>query len=69
MAKTIEFDITGMTCDHCVNAVTNAIKETPGVSSAVVSLDDKKATVTGETIDIAAIVAAVAEEGYEAAAR
>ena len=69
MAKTIEFDITGMTCDHCVNAVTNAIKETPGVSSSVVSLDDKKATVTGETIDIAAIVAAVAEEGYEAAAR
>ena len=67
MAKTIEFDITGMTCDHCVNAVTNAIKETPGVSSAVVSLDDKKATVTGETIDIGAIVGAVAGGGNESA--
>lgn len=69
MAKTIEFDITGMTCDHCVNAVTNAIKETPGVTTAVVSLDEKKATVSGDAVDIAAIIAAVEEEGYEAAAR
>lgn len=67
MAQKIEFNITGMTCDHCVNAVTNAIKETPGVTEAIVSLADKKATVTGDAIDIAAIVAAVEEEGYEAA--
>lgn len=68
MAQKIEFNITGMTCDHCVHAVTNAIKETPGVTDAIVSLADKKATVTGDAIDVAAIVAAVEEEGYEAAA-
>lgn len=69
MAKEFTFDITGMTCDHCVNAVTTAIQETPGVSNVNVSLDEKRATVTGDAIDVAAIVAAVAEEGYEAAVR
>jgi copper chaperone CopZ len=66
MAKTIELDIKGMTCDHCVHSVTNALKEVPGVSDAVVSLEDKHATVTADAVDVAALVAAVEEEGYEA---
>lgn len=69
MANEIIFNIEGMTCDHCVNAVTNAIKETPGVTAAKVSLDEKSATVSGDAIDVEAIVAAVAEEGYEASVR
>jgi copper chaperone CopZ len=69
MAKETKFDITGMTCDHCVHAVTTAIEETPGVSAVTVSLDDKLATVTGDAINIDAIIAAVADEGYEAAVR
>lgn len=69
MAKTIEFNITGMTCDHCVHAVTNAVKEVPGVAEVTVSLDEKSAKVTGEVIDVAAVIAAVAEEGYTATAR
>ena len=69
MAATIELDITGMTCDHCVRSVTNALKDVPGVSEAVVSLDDKQATVTAESVDIEALIAAVEEEGYTAAAR
>ncbi len=67
MSQTITFNITGMTCDHCVHAVTNAVKETPGVSAVTVSLDEKSAVVSGEQIDISKIIAAVAEEGYEAA--
>ncbi len=69
MAQTIELDITGMTCDHCVNAVTGALKDVEGVQDAVVSLDEKRATVTAETVDVAKLIAAVEEEGYEAAAR
>ncbi len=69
MAQKIEFDITGMTCDHCVHAVTTAIEETNGVNDVKVSLDEKRATVSGDAIDVAAIIAAVAEEGYEAAVR
>lgn len=69
MAKTIELNVTGMTCDHCVRSVTNALKDVPGVAEAVVSLDEKKATVTGDDVDVAKLIAAVEEEGYEATVR
>lgn len=69
MAKTIELDITGMTCDHCVRAVTDALKDVEGVQEAVVSLDEKRAVVTAEEVEIPALIAAVEEEGYEAVAR
>lgn len=69
MSQTIEFSVTGMTCDHCVNAVTNAAKDVPGVSDVKVSLDDELATVTGENVDTAKVIAAIEEEGYEAAVR
>jgi copper chaperone len=69
MAQTIELTITGMTCDHCVNAVTGALKGVPGVDEAVVSLAEKSAKVTGKDLDPAKLVAAVKEEGYEAGTR
>lgn len=69
MASTIELEITGMTCDHCVKSVTNALKDVPGVSDAVVSLEDKQATVTADTVDVQALIAAVEEEGYTATSR
>lgn len=67
--KTIELDITGMTCDHCVRSVTNALKDVPGVADAVVSLESKSATVTAEAVDLQELLDAVEEEGYAAAAR
>lgn len=69
MGQTIEFNVTGMTCDHCVHAVTTAIKELDGVSDVSVSLEKKSATVTGSGVDVAKVIAAVKEEGYEAAVR
>ena len=67
MAKTIELKVTGMTCDHCVHAVTEAITGVAGVSAAQVDLEAGAATVEGEMVDLDAIVAAIKEEGYEAA--
>ena len=67
MAQTLEFTVTGMTCDHCVRAITEAVNGVDGVQDAKVSLDEKKATVEGDNLDAAAIVAAIEEEGYEAA--
>ena len=66
MATTIELKVEGMTCDHCVNAVTNAITAVDGVSAADVRLDEHAATVEGDGFDVAAIVAAIEEEGYDA---
>ncbi len=66
MATTLKFDITGMTCDHCVHAVTTALKDVPGVAEARVDLEQKSAVVDGDGLDVAALIAAVEEEGYEA---
>lgn len=67
MKQTIQFTIQGMTCDHCVNAVTRALKDVPGVVDARVSLESNSAAVEGDDIDVARAIAAIEEEGYEAA--
>jgi copper chaperone len=66
MAQTINLEVNGMTCDHCVHAVTEASKSAPGVTDARVSLDEKSAVITGESIDVKALLAAIEEEGYTA---
>jgi copper chaperone len=68
MEKTMEattLKVTGMTCNHCVMAVTKALKNVPGVESADVSLDKAQAVVKGSA-DAQALIAAVKEEGYGA---
>jgi copper chaperone len=66
MKKTLKVE--GMSCNHCVNHVKNALTEIPGVESAEVSLAKKSAVVTGADLDDAAMKAAVAEAGYEVVA-
>jgi len=66
MPNTLELAITGMTCDHCVRSVTNALKEVPGVSDAQVDLDKGAAVVKGEGFDPKALISAIEEEGYTA---
>ena len=67
MPETVELKVGGMTCDHCVHAVTEAISGVAGVTEASVDLDAGAATVTGDGIDLDAVLAAIVEEGYEAA--
>ncbi|MEJ2346675.1 MAG: heavy metal-associated domain-containing protein [Gammaproteobacteria bacterium] len=57
--------VTGMTCQHCVAAVTKALQQVPGVTTADVSLKQGQATIDGSA-DPAALLAAVKEEGYSA---
>ncbi len=58
--------IEGMTCSHCVKAVTEALAEVPGVDKVIeVSLEQKQAVISGQA-DTAALISAVAEAGYEA---
>ena len=61
----ITLNVTGMTCQHCVAAVTKALKGVPGVESAEVSLEQKQAVVTGAP-DVQAMIDAIKEEGYGA---
>lgn len=57
--------ITGMTCGHCVAAVTKALKSVPGVDTAEVNLDRQQGVVKG-TADAARLVEAVKGQGYGA---
>ncbi len=58
--------IEGMTCHHCVKAVTEALGQVPGVDKVIaVSLEQGQAEVSGNA-DKAALIEAVAEAGYEA---
>lgn len=61
----MRFAVRGMTCASCVAHVEKAVRATPGVTSVSVNLPLERADVTGAA-DADAVVAAIAEEGYEA---
>ena len=64
---TIEMKVAGMTCGHCVKAVTQAIQALDPAAKVEVVLGE--ALVRAETsLTPAAIAAALAEEGYRPAA-
>ncbi len=64
--STSAYTVTGMTCDHCVNAVTEEVTQIPGVQVVDVDLATGGLTVSSaEPLDEAAIRAAVEEAGYE----
>jgi len=66
MKKTLSIE--GMSCDHCVAHVKNALIEVAGVTKADVDLAKKSAVVEGSSFDDQALKAAVAEAGYEVVA-
>lgn len=60
-----------MTCNNCARHVTEALQRVPGVRSATVTLEAHRATARwepGKPADMAALLAAVHEAGYEARA-
>lgn len=68
MASTTEYTVTGMTCQHCVDAVTNEVGGIDGVTGVDVDLDSGQVSVRSEQpVDAAAVRAAVNEAGYELA--
>ena len=64
--KTI-LQIEGMSCEHCVRHVKEALEAVTGVKSAEVSLKNKTAQAEHEdSVTLSALRAAVEEAGYEA---
>ncbi len=60
------FKVEGMTCEHCVRAVTRALAKVPGVSRVTeVSFARGEARVEG-TPDPGGVLTAIRNEGYEA---
>ena len=67
--STQTYSVSGMTCEHCVNAVTQEVSAVPGVTSVAIDLNaGGNSTVVVESdvpLDIDAVRAAVDEAGYE----
>ena len=66
--STTSYTVVGMTCGHCVNAVTEEVSVVPGVTTVDVDLASGGLTVTStEPVDDDAVRAAVEEAGYSVA--
>ncbi|NWF79320.1 MAG: heavy-metal-associated domain-containing protein [Chloroflexi bacterium] len=64
--QTEKYLVPGVSCQHCVRAVTAEVSKLAGVSAVQVDLASKVVTVEHEAgVSPAAIVAAIKEAGYE----
>lgn len=62
---TTTYSVPGMSCGHCVEAITGEVGKVDGVTDVTVDLDAKLVTVAGGERD--AIVAAIDEAGFDIA--
>ena len=65
---TATLKVKGMSCDHCVRAVTQALKNTEGVQDATVDLTHARATVQYDDskTNPRVLASALMDEGYTA---
>ncbi|WBC13704.1 heavy-metal-associated domain-containing protein [Micromonospora sp. WMMA1998] len=60
------YQVRGMTCGHCVTAVSTELRALPGVTDVQVDLATGRVTVTSPSpLDADAVRAAVDEAGYD----
>ncbi|HET6529231.1 MAG TPA: cation transporter [Actinoplanes sp.] len=68
MAVTSTYTVSGMTCEHCIKAVTGELSALDGVEAVQVDLGSGAVTVTSAApLADEAVRAAVDEAGYELA--
>lgn len=60
------YEVKGMTCDHCVKAVSSEVGALDGVTGVEVDLETGRVTVSsGEHLAYDAVAEAVDEAGYD----
>ncbi len=65
MSETSTWQVSGMTCGHCVSSVTEELEEIDGVESVEVTLETGTVFVTSATpLDRSCVEGAVVEAGY-----
>ncbi|MFI0433777.1 MAG: heavy-metal-associated domain-containing protein [Candidatus Nanopelagicales bacterium] len=65
--STAVFNVAGMSCQHCVDAITSEVNGVEGVSGVDVDLTAGTVSVTGVELDESALRAAIDEAGYDVA--
>jgi copper chaperone CopZ len=56
--------VSGMTCNHCVNSVTNAIFEVSNIQDVDVNLSSGETKINGNNINIDKVIEAIISSGY-----
>jgi copper chaperone len=70
MSTTETYEVTGMTCDHCVRAVSQAVEALDGVEEVEVDLGSGALTVRSQAgVGAHDVGVAVREAGYTLAAQ
>jgi copper chaperone len=65
--STLTYSVPGMTCGHCVNAVTSELTAVAGVTEVSVDLATKLVVVSGTNLENDELRAAIEEAGFEPA--
>ena len=64
----IKLKVTGMTCQHCERAVSEALSGVSGVEKVVAVSHERGEAVVEGSPDVSSLIAAVQAEGYAAEA-
>ena len=64
--STLDLEIEGMSCSHCVASVTQALRELPGVEVKNVSIGAAQVSYEADKVSPEDIVLAVEDAGYTA---
>ncbi|AOR36000.1 transporter [Streptomyces fodineus] len=59
-----QYNVTGMSCEHCAASIREEVSEVPGVSEVVVDLVANAVTVRGTDLEDERLRAAIVEAGY-----
>ncbi len=63
----VTYTVKGIHCQSCVANIREAVGDVDGVSAVDVDLSSEKVVVRGDSIEDAAVRAAISSAGYEAA--
>jgi len=66
--STLTYSVPGVSCEHCQRAIEGEVSQVEGVEAVTGNLGLKTVTISGESLDGAAIIAAIDEAGYEVTA-
>ena len=67
MSETVTYTVPAIHCEHCALSIREEVAEVEGVDTVAVDLESKVVSISGRELDYAALRAAIAEAGYEAA--
>ena len=66
--STATYNVPGISCDHCKQAIESEVKSVAGVKTVEVDVEAKTVRVEAEPLHGQAIIRAIDEAGYEVAA-